>query len=168
MAATRRRWAAAAGAVLALLAAAPASAASSARAQNTPAQLVTAANWAVVVVSGTSPATTPGPPATFTSAVGIPAYLTLTNLGNVVPGTMTLTGRAGLTLLGNVQICLDPWSGGTCSRQLTWTSAVFTANGSPAPPDPGQSWYLKTSGLVVVGGTMSAVTAPPAARTVNS
>lgn len=168
MAATRRRWAAAVGAVLALLAAAPAAASSNARAHNTTAQVVSTARWSVVVVPGTSPATGAAPPATFSATLATPAYLTLTNTGSVVPGSMTLTGSAGLNLLGGVSICRVPWVGATCTQPVTFLSPVFTADGNPAPPAPGVSWYLLVSGVVVTGGTISALATAPAARSVNS
>ncbi|GAB3460800.1 hypothetical protein AB1207_06035 [Kineococcus endophyticus] len=170
MAATRRRWAAAAGVVLAFLGAAPASAAPNARAHNTTAQVVGVATWSVVVVPGTSPATGPTAAVPFSVTVLTPAYLTLTNTGSVVPGSMTLTAGVDLDLLASLSICRVPWVLGNCTQVVPFSSTnpTYTAGGSTPPPSPGQTWYLKVSGLLATGVTLQALATAPAARSVNS
>lgn len=164
-----RRWAAAVGVVLALLTVAgPASAKSTAKGHNPTAQQVGVGRWQVVIVPGTTPATAPAPPATFDATLLTPAYLTLTNIGTVVPGTMTVTAGTGFNLLGGVFVCRVPWVNGNCTVPYSPTSFVFVAGTSQAPPAPGESWYLKVAGVVVTGGTLSAVTTPPTAKSLNS
>lgn len=168
MAATRR-WAAAVGVALALLTVAgPASAKSTTLARNT-AQTVGVGKWQVVIIEGTTPATAPAPPPVFSTLLA-PAYLTLTNIGTVVPGTMTVTAGAGLSLLGNVQICRVPWVGGACStaNKINYTSPVFVAGTGNAPPLPNETWYLQVGGVLIANATLSAVTTAPAARSLNS
>lgn len=168
MAATRR-WAAAVGVVLALLTVAgPASAKSTAQARNVTPQTVGVAKWQVVIVEGTTPATAPAAPTPFNVTLLTPAYLTLTNIGTVTPGTLTVAGGTGFNLLGGLEICRVRWVLGLCSDPVPLNGGVFVAGTATPPPAPTRSWYLKVSGLIVTGVTLSALTTAPAPKRLNS